>query len=54
LEPSASYLQTAIDMYEKGDLVIEIDSVYKFDGGVIDAFERLDTGRARGKVVIEM
>ena len=38
-----------------GKLTIPIDSVYDFsEGGVKAAFERLDEGRARGKVVIEV
>ncbi|CAJ2504733.1 Uu.00g121270.m01.CDS01 [Anthostomella pinea] len=38
---------------ELGDRDIVIDSVFEF-GEVKDAFERLDTGRARGKVVVSM
>jgi NADPH:quinone reductase-like Zn-dependent oxidoreductase len=40
---------------ESGGLTIPIDSIHDFsESGVRAAFERLDEGRARGKVVIKV
>jgi len=54
LTPSNEYLKSAIDLYEQGGLPLEIDSTFPFnDSGIQKAFERLDTARARGKVVVD-
>lgn len=55
LTPSKEYLQKAIDLQAKGELQVDVDSVFPFtEEGVNQAFAKLDTGRAKGKVVIEM
>jgi len=41
-----------MEMYEKGDLKIIVDSVHDLEHA-LDAFERLSNGKANGKVVIK-
>ena len=45
-------LPVAMEMYEKGDLKIIVDSVHDLENA-IDAFETLSKGKANGKVVIK-
>ena len=56
LQPSPAALESILPLVSKpGGLTIPIDSVYDFtDEGVRSAFERLDSGRARGKVVVKV
>lgn len=51
LKQDVGYLQEAVDTLPKERIVI--DSTFGFEQ-VREAFERLDTGRARGKVVVEV
>jgi NADPH:quinone reductase-like Zn-dependent oxidoreductase len=51
LKQDAGYLQEAVDTLTKDRILI--DSSFEFDR-VKEAFERLNTGRARGKVVVEV
>jgi reticulon-4-interacting protein 1, mitochondrial len=50
LDPRKEWLQETTMLEPEGDIVI--DSVFEFEK-VQEAFERLNTGRARGKVVVE-
>jgi len=55
LTAKAEFLSPALELFNDGRLVVPIDSVFPFtEQGVRDAFERLDTGRAKGKVVIQV
>ena len=51
LEPRKEWLQECTKL--EGEEQIVIDSVFDFERAK-EAFERLNTGRARGKVVVEM
>lgn len=53
MEPKGSHLQEIADRMEKGKIKAVIDSVFPFDES-IQALEKLQTGRAKGKIVIEM
>lgn len=55
LTPKTEYLQKAVELHAMGKLEVDIDSIYPFNQNDIhEAFSRLDTGRARGKILIEM
>jgi NADPH:quinone reductase-like Zn-dependent oxidoreductase len=44
-----------LTLHTQGKLPLEVDSVFPFtDDGVKDAFDKLDTARVRGKVVIKL
>lgn len=51
LEPKKEWLEETTKLDPEKDIII--DSVFDF-GRAKEAFERLDTGRARGKVVVEI
>ncbi|RVX72320.1 hypothetical protein B0A52_04525 [Exophiala mesophila] len=51
LDPKIEWLQETLDLDPEKDVII--DSVFQFEQAK-DAFERLDTGRARGKVVVQI
>lgn len=51
MRPDGSQLQRLSDLVDTGDLVINIDSTYAFTE-YPQAFERLESGRAKGKVII--
>jgi D-arabinose 1-dehydrogenase-like Zn-dependent alcohol dehydrogenase len=55
LAAESKYLQEALTLHKQGKLPLEVDSVFPFtDDGVKDAFDKLDTARVRGKVVIKL
>ncbi|KAK4055234.1 hypothetical protein OIV83_000514 [Microbotryomycetes sp. JL201] len=56
LTASAEYLQKAVEATKPDrprETVVQIDSEYEFEN-VPKAFERLDSGRARGKVIVRV
>ncbi|KAK4057603.1 hypothetical protein OIO90_001248 [Microbotryomycetes sp. JL221] len=53
LERRTTFLEDAIQLTKQGNFKIAIDSVFGFDD-VLKAFDKLNSGRARGKVIVNI
>ena len=55
LKAEQPLLDAILPVYEQGKLTIPIDSTFSFtDQGVKDAFAKLDSARAKGKIVVKV
>lgn len=53
VSPGTKWIDHAKDLIEKGTLKVNVDSIYKLSN-FQDAFEKLSTNKAQGKVLIEL
>jgi alcohol dehydrogenase len=53
MHPSGSELKELAKLIEDGQLQVTVDKVFPF-AKVVEALAYLETGRAKGKVVVEM
>lgn len=53
VKPNQKHLQQLADWVSSGEITIQIDSTYEF-ADVVKAYEKLKSGRARGKIVVHV